>query len=300
MQKSILKYLPKELFYELDGMDFCDAEELRLRAMGASTIYVNGEEKLLNYVATREDIDSIVLALSEHSVFAFMDELKQGYFSIEGGIRIGVAGRTICDCGKIVHIRDFSSINIRFPRQIRGIAKVIFPFITKRGSLLSTLIISPPQMGKTTLLRDIVRTASDDGKKCSVIDERCEISAEGRFDTGIRTDVLTACPKAAGMNLALRSLSPDIIATDEIGNKEDLSAIYDAANAGVKVIATAHGADIDELTNRLFFKQLMEMKTIERVVVLSDSLGRGTVESIYNQELEKVCNVPFLLRGETV
>ena len=297
MRNGILKYLPQQLCEELSVVRFDDAEELRLRAGGASTVYIGTQEIILKYKAKKEDIEAIVLALSEHSLYAFMDELKQGYFSIEGGIRVGIAGRIVCDCGRITHIRDFSSINMRFPKQLRGIARSIMPFISRKGSLLSTLIVSPPQMGKTTLLRDIVRMASNEGKKCSIIDERCEISAEGRFDTGMRTDVLTSCPKAAGMNLALRSLSPDIIATDEIGNGEDLSAIYDAANAGVKVVATAHGKDIGELTNRLFFKQLMDIKAIERVVVLSDSLGRGTVERIYNAELGSVCNVPFVLKG---
>ncbi len=295
MLENIKKYLPMELATELEGMEGLP-EELRIRYGGVCSVYGGGEERRLRYSPKKEDVEAMINGLAERSLYAFMDELRRGYFSIEGGIRIGVAGRMICEYGKITHIRDFTSINMRFPRQLKGISAAVMPFITKRRSILSTLIVSPPQMGKTTLLRDIIRRISDEGTKCAVVDERCEIWAEGEFDIGRRTDVLSACPKAVGMGMALRSLSPQVIATDEIGGDGELLAISDAANAGAKVIATAHGGDIDELMRRMFFRKLMEMGTIERIILLSDTLGRGTVERIYDNELNTVCNAPFLLK----
>ena len=288
-----MKYLPDELTSEL-GDRLADAEELRLRIGGVTSIYRRGREELLKYAPSADELERIMRCLAQHSVFAYMEELKQGFFSIEGGVRVGVGGRAVCEGGGITHICDFTSLNLRFPRQVKGIGRAVLPFITRQGGILSTLIVSPPQMGKTTLLRDIVRQISDDALKCAVIDERCELFAAGGFDVGRRTDVLRACPKAAGMYMALRSLSPQVIATDEVGGEGELAAITDAANAGVKVLATAHGGSIEELIKRPFFKELLRTGTIERFIMLSDSLGRGTVEAIYDDKLAQVCNLPFL------
>lgn len=298
MLGNILKYFPQELVRELEEFADEPVEELRLRFKGESTVYINGCERGLKYAPDEAELEEIVLRLAKRSLYAFMDELKQGFFSIEGGIRIGVAGRIVSEEKKITHIRNFTSLNIRFPKEIRGISEAVMPFITRRRKIISTLIVSPPQMGKTTLLRDIVRNISDSGVKCCIVDERCELWGQGCFDVGKRTDVLTACPKEEGMRLALRSLSPMVIATDELGRQEELLALSDAANAGVEVIATAHGGDIHELMNRAFFNKLIKLKSIGRIVVLSDSLGRGTVQRVYDGELNTVCNIPFLLKEE--
>lgn len=290
---GVLRYLPQRLTDEL-GARLLGAEELRLRVDEPSSVYCAGRERLLTFRPNSEEIELIVRCLSKHSLYSYMEELKQGFFSIEGGVRVGVGGRAVCEDGKITHFCDFTSVNLRFPREVKGIGRAVLPFITRRRGVLSTLIISPPQMGKTTLLRDIIRLISDDGVKCTLVDERCELYAAGGFDVGMRTDVLRACPKAVGMNMALRSLSPQVIATDEIGGSGELCAICDAANAGVKVIATAHGGSIDELLKRSFFKELMYTGTVERYVLLSESLGRGTVERIFDDKLEPVCNMPFL------
>lgn len=295
MQAEILKYLPYGLREEIDVKNIENAEELRIRAGAATSVISYGSEKTLNFKATRKDVSDIVEMLLKHSIYAYMDELKTGFFTVLGGIRVGVAGRMVCDDGKILRISDFSSLNLRFPGEKKGIAHSLMPFITIRGRAASTLIVSSPQMGKTTLLRDVIREFSDGGSKCSVIDERDELYADGRFDLGKRTDVLRLCPKAKGINMALRTLSPDVIATDEIGDEQDLNAIFNAANSGVKIITTVHGGSVEEVQKRLFFKKLFQSSVVERIVLLGDSLGRGTVERIYDGTLKNVCNAAFLL-----
>lgn len=301
MTEEIFRYFPSSLRKELEAeTSFSMAEELRLRAGKRAMFYAEGEEHILRMRPDKQEIADILLALSQHSLHSFSDELRQGFFTMEGGIRIGVAGKAVSERGSIRLIRNFSSMNIRFPREKVGVQKKLAPHIRHEGNILNTLIISAPQHGKTTLLRDIVRAVSDgeDGywaKKCTVVDERSEIAGNGAFSLGERTDVLTSCPKSEGLVMALRSLSPEVLATDEIGNSQDLLAIQEAVNSGAVVLATAHGTCLEELERRLFFRELLATGIMERIVFLSARLGRGTVERIYDGEKNVLWDEPFLL-----
>ncbi|MDP3486426.1 MAG: ATPase, T2SS/T4P/T4SS family, partial [Bacillota bacterium] len=147
-----------------------------------------------------------------------------------------------------------------------------------------TLVISPPQAGKTTLLRDIARQLSDKGQRVCIVDERSEIAGcyNGcpQLDVGLRTDVMDGCPKAEGMLMALRALSPDVIITDEIGRAEDAAAIEEALNSGVRVIASAHGSTYEEVAARPNLSTLLQRGLFQRVVILSNRRGPGTIEYI--------------------
>jgi len=223
--------------------------------------------------------------ITDHSLYAMEEELRRGYVTVPGGHRIGLAGRTVLEGGAVRGLRDIGAFNIRIARDVRGAARRLLPHIADRAgrSLLSTLIVAPPQQGKTTLLRDIIRAVSYGdwpmpeargwpGRKVGVVDERSEIAACVRgvpvFDVGPRTDVLDACPKAEGMMMLLRSMSPELLAADEIGRPEDADAIREAAHAGVPVIATAHARDLEDARGRSAIRRLIDEGVFAAVVEL--------------------------------
>lgn len=303
--EAILKHLPPPLAEELARLGaYKTAEELRIRCGAPAMLYSGGREYITRYVPDADSVRDTLLSLCEHSLIAFSDDIRRGFFTAESGVRVGVAGRVVSERGSIRLIRDFSSLNIRFPRQIKGVSKSALIHLTEDGRLLSSLIISAPQHGKTTLLRDIIRAVSSGEntppKKCAVIDERGELYALGLFDLGPRTDVLSYCPKAEGMSMALRSLSPDVIATDETGSGAELGALLEAGNSGVTVLATAHAGSLYELTERVFFRELCASGLIKRIMLLSDSLGRSTVERVYTGDGSVVCDQPERLCGSAV
>lgn len=294
----VLKLLPKAISKELNGIN--DIEELRLRSGRPAVVHHSGGEKILNCVTTRQDIAEIALMLTRHSLYAFESELSQGFFTIKGGVRVGVGGRVVLREGRVYMPGGFTSLCLRFPRQIKGVALPLLPNILQDGRVKSTLIISPPGMGKTTLLRDAILCLSS-GKgapahKISVVDERLELYGGGAFDLGPRTDVLSGCPKALGLSMALRALSPEVAATDEIGGEGDLSAIREAASCGVSLIATAHGSSIEEISRRPFFSELLRLNIFERFAILSNSLGRGTLQRVISDGKD-ILSQPTLLCG---
>ncbi len=278
-------------------------EEIRLRPMRPLMLVINNEDFMLThdgklttqyisaYIVTKEDICKTFHFISQCSVYSFEEELKNGYITISGGHRIGFSGQVLIENGEIRTIKHISGFNIRIAKEVIGAADEVLPFIVEKGKVLNTLIISPPKAGKTTLLRDIVRQLSSgvdslkiQGFNIGLVDERSEIACcyEGiaQNDVGIRTDVLNGCPKAKGIMLLLRSMSPDIIATDEIGRNEDAMAIEEAINAGVAIITTAHGLDFDDIRKRPTIKKIINRRFFDRYIILGMSSGVGNVEAI--------------------
>lgn len=208
----------------------------------------------------RQALQEIVSHLCQYSLYAYEDELRQGYITIEGGHRVGIVGQAVQEsAGTIRTIKYISAMNIRIAHQILGAANPVLPYIYRRGGMCNTLIVSPPGCGKTTLLRDLVRQVSGGNaygpaRTVGVVDERSEIAGcymgLPQNDLGPRSDVLDACPKALGMMLLLRSMSPAVLAVDELGSSEEIRAVRMAASCGVSLMATIHGIDMQDVQGK--------------------------------------------------
>jgi stage III sporulation protein AA len=249
------------------------------------------------FVPDREDCKKMLNLVSHHSLYALEEELRRGYVTLEGGHRIGLAGKVVVENGRVKHLREITGFNVRFARQVKGVARGIASLVLKKDRVENVLIVSPPQCGKTTLLRDLARLASTGlpgipGRKIGLVDERSEIAGcvDGvpQLDVGSRTDVMDGCPKAEGMMMMIRSMSPDILVMDEIGRKEDSDAIHEAVYAGVHLFTTAHGRNLEEVCRRPILSQLIQESIFTRIIVLSRRKGPGTVEDVYDQRLTPV------------
>lgn len=284
----------------LDGV-----EEIRIRqgkplviGLSSGDIFLNAEGKAVRqaaeaYVVTASDMENLVNLLSGSSLYALEEELRTGFITLPGGHRAGITGRAVLDGGKVRTLKYLSCCNLRVSREVPGAASGLLPHIINKrsGGIYHTILVSPPRCGKTTMLRDIIRQISSGvtglvypGLTVGLVDERSEIAGcyKGvpQRDVGIRTDVLDGCPKAEGMMMLLRSMGPQVIAADEIGRREDVDAMEEVLNAGIKILITAHGSSLAELSERPVLSRLIRSKMIERYVILGRSRGVGTVEDI--------------------
>src|SRR5699024_1616280 len=255
----------------------------------------------LNFDWGYEEIDAIypdqlccnyiVEQLSEHSLYRLEKELKKGYITMSSGHRVGLAGSVTTHKGSVHIIQHIGFLNIRIAKDKHGIADEIMPYLY--GSKLQhTLLVGPPQSGKTTMLRYIIRHIGTEkgqhpAQKVGVIDERSEIAAsihgKPQHALGKRTDVMDACPKVEGMMMMIRSMSPDVLVVDEIGDEEDVQAIIEAMHAGIVIICTVHAKNLDDLKKRNGFKKIFDMKMFERFILLNRSKYPGEILNIYNE-----------------
>ncbi|MBS7210619.1 MAG: stage III sporulation protein AA [Lachnospiraceae bacterium] len=297
-KKQILQVLGKKMQQDVEReqFDFSCLQEIRLRTGKPLTVLYKGKEKLLTKVE-QEDIRETLEYISNYSLYAYENELRQGFITIEGGHRVGMAGKVVLEEGKIKSLKYISSINIRVAHEVKGCADKIFPYITKERQICHTLIISPPRCGKTTLLRDMIRQISDGnrwvkGVPVGVVDERSELGGcymgTAQNDLGIRTDILDCCPKADGMLMLIRSMAPQVIAVDEIGAREEICAIEYALHCGCKMLATAHGVSMEEMKKKPFFEQMIREKRFERYIVLGNEHHMGEILGIYDENGERI------------
>ncbi|NLG32440.1 MAG: stage III sporulation protein AA [Syntrophomonadaceae bacterium] len=290
----------KGILANLNDKDYTRLEEIRLRygqplilRIGDKDFSVSSQGNLVTDIYKGYRVDEVDLArtlasISDNSLYAFEEDIKRGFITVPGGHRVGLAGQVILEKNRIKRIKDFSSICFRIAREVKNCAIPLMPLIwpNKSQKISNTLIISPPRCGKTTILRDLARILSsghhlNSAKNVAIIDERSELAGSYRgipqLDVGPRTDVLDACPKSLGMIMAIRSLSPEVIVTDEIGRKEDVDAIAECVNAGVSVISSIHAQDLEELSCRPVMQELMSIRAFEIGVVLSRKHGPGTI-----------------------
>lgn len=281
-------------------------QEIRIRAGMPLGVLIENREYFLDMqgnvverpgAAARpapEELEEILGHLCRYSVYAFADEIRQGFLTVQGGHRVGLAGQVILDGeGRIKNMKYIRYLNIRIAHQIRGAADALMPFLFEEGRVASTLLISPPGGGKTTMLRDLIRQVSDGtvygpGVNVSVVDERSEIAGSylgvSQNDVGIRTDVLDGCPKVEGMMRLIRSMAPRVLAVDEVGSLADAQALQMAGGCGCKLLATIHGGSFEEVRQKSYMRYVMEQRLFERYVMLDRRQGACRIVGIYDRE----------------
>lgn len=298
-KERILNVLPGtiRMILRREHLKYEYLQEIKLRIGQPLILVYKGEELVPGgirdkpHIVTAEEVRETLDYVSGYSLYAFEQEMRQGFITIEGGHRVGVTGQAILEEGKVRNIKYISSINIRMAHEVPGCADKVFPYITYNRQLAHTMIISPPGCGKTTLLRDIVRQVSDGnewvrGMTVGVVDERSEIGGSymgiAQNHLGVRTDVLDGCPKAEGMIMLIRSMGPQVIAVDEIGMESDVHAIEYAMHCGCKMLVTAHGSSVEEIAKKPELARMIEAQAFERYIVLENKEQVGQVSAIYD------------------
>lgn len=303
----------KHIFEKIHEDEFNAIQEIRIRIHQPIIIVKENKEFMIHLqgvytnntneavIATAEDIHNTLEMMSHYSIYAFEEEMKHGYITIEGGHRVGIVGKVIMERGVVKSLRYVGAMNIRIAHEIIGAANKILPYLYKNDdAIYHTLLVSPPRCGKTTILRDLIRQISSgcqryQGLNVGVVDERSEIGGcyKGvpQNNIGPRTDILDGCSKVDGMLMLLRSMSPDVIAVDEIGKKEDLYAIEEVRSGGVKIICTVHGSTLKDIMNKPILKEMIEKHFFERIVCISARKGPGTIESILDGVTLEDCRI---------
>ena len=300
---SILEYIPKGIKEEINKYNYLEEiTEIRLRVNKYMILIYETDEEITKYKVSLKDMLDILVKISENSIYSIQNEINNGFVTINGGHRIGICGEVILDSdNNIKNIKNINAMNIRIAKEIKGVANSLAKKIIKNGRYENTLIVSPPGCGKTTFLRDMIRLLSTgieeielDGRNIGLIDERGEIASVYKgvpsLEVGYRTDILSNCPKSVGIEMIIRSMGVEIIATDEIGSVEDCNAINKAVISGVKLIFTMHGEDLEDITNHSEINKLLNKGVFKNIVVLSKENGPGKIKEIYIQKSRGVFN----------
>ena len=279
-------------------------QEIRLRVGKPAAVLIDGRERFVGAdgrladrpsaqaAVTSEEAEEILAHLCQYSVYAFADEIRQGFLTIRGGHRVGMAGQVVLENdSRVRNIKYVRYLNMRIAHEMIGVSDPFLPCLYDgEGHLYNTLLISPPGCGKTTMLRDLIRNVSDGnacggGMNVGVVDERSEIAGSylgvAQNNVGIRTDVLDGCPKREGMMMLIRSMSPQVLAVDELGGGEDLQALRTASGCGCRLLATVHGG-LQGTGYKNNMRNIVSSGLFGRYMVLTRKDGRCEVEGIYD------------------
>lgn len=296
---NYLNFKVKSIVYKEEAT-LNEAVEIRLRIN--SPVLIKTVKKSLfldkNNTINKKDIDDIVSNFTKYSIHAFENEISNGYLTIEGGHRVGIGGDIVYDKNGLKTFKNITSLNIRIAREFPGCSnKIIKYFITPDKNIYNSLIIGQPLSGKTTIVRDIAKNLSNgikypyfEGCDITLIDERGEISAVyngvPQMDTGKRTDVLSYCKKSDGFFMSIRSLSPKVIISDELGSVDDFEIIQYALKSGVKIITTAHGFSLEDVQKNIYLRNIIKNNFFERAFVLDKNPLK--VQEVFDFQKNKV------------
>ena len=284
---EILRYFPNKIYQIFSNLlqenpkVANELQEIRIRVDKPIILKLREKDLILQYNILQTEILQIVERLCENSIYAYKNQICEGFITIKGGHRVGLTGSCVIENGKITNIKYISSLNIRIAREVKNCSTRILREIIdiENKTIYNSIIVAPPGRGKTTILRDIIRRLSDGieeinfrGKTCGVVDERGEIAAmfkgTPQNDVGIRTDIIENVSKNKGIHMLIRTMAPEIIACDEIGSKEDVEAIHYALYSGVKGIFTMHGKNVEDIKNNKQIYELIENREIQKIVFL--------------------------------
>ena len=286
--EDVLDYLAENIKNEIKKYmsNIQNIEEIRLRTNKPIILKNSNGNNLLIHIVSKEELLETFQKVCEQSIYSYQKQICEGFITIKGGHRVGITGSCVIENGKIININYISSLNFRIAREKKDVSNKILKYILNENDVNNTLIISKPGCGKTTILRDLVRKISTK-KTCGIVDERGEIASmykgEPQNDIGILSDVMDNCTKSDGMKMLIRSMSPEVIVCDEIGNKQDIEAINYAMCSGVKGIFTAHGNSLEEIMLNEQISQLLEKYIVQIIIVLDDK-KRGEIKNIYRLE----------------
>lgn len=285
--EEIIRYFPIKIYnilsntFENNIQIKEGLQEIRIRVGRPILLKTLNADVLIKYEVSQNEVLQILEKICENSIYAYKNQICEGFITIKGGHRIGITGTAVVEDEKVINLKYITSLNFRIARQVLNCSDKILGQIIDidNNTIFNTLIVSPPGKGKTTMLRDVIRKISNGmdninfkGKTCGVVDERGEIAAMFRGipqnDIGIRTDVVENISKAKGMKMLIRSMAPEVIACDEIGSKEDVEAIKEAINSGVKGIFTMHGKTLEDVKNNKEINYLIETHQIEKIIFI--------------------------------
>ena len=282
LDESVFSYLPAPLSEELVRRSPRKVDEIRLRKGERCAYTADGKNYPLDVSFSGRELDETLKKLCEGSLYAYADTIKQGYVTMKNGIRVGIGGRAVCENGKILGIYDVSSLCIRIPHGVWDLGSPVCELVKKSGGVL---VYSPPGVGKTTLIRSVTaKLAGGAGPlRVAVVDTRGEIAC--KLPRGLMVDILSGYPKGEGIEIAARTLSPNVIVVDEIGSSDgEINAILSAHNCGVPLIATAHAKSCDELLRRSGIRRLYDAAIFQNYVGIKRKAGKDYDYTVTKRE----------------